>query len=111
MDVPNPLRVVFFGTADLACPSLRALATRPDFTVTAAVTQPDRPKGRDLKLQPSPVKVEAMRHSVPVLQPERAKDPAFLEELAALNPDLAVVAAYGQILPKRLLDTPRFGCI
>jgi methionyl-tRNA formyltransferase len=105
------LRLVFFGTAELACPSLAALAKEPGFDMAAVVTQPDRPKGRDLHLQPSPVKLEANARQFPVLQPERARNPQFLEELAQLHPDLIVVAAYGQILPNSILRLPRFGCL
>ena len=106
-----PLRIVFMGTAELSCDSLRALIASPDFQVVAVVTQPDRPKGRDLKLQPSPVKELALRENLPVLQPEKARSESFLEELRALQPDLIAVAAYGQILPKSILDLPRFGCL
>ena len=99
------------GTAELSCDSLRGLLESPDFNVVAVVTQPDRPKGRDLKLQPSPVKVLGLSAKLPVLQPERARSEEFLEELRALQPDLIVVAAYGQILPASILDLPRFGCL
>ena len=97
------------GTADLSCDSLRALIESPGFQVVAVVTQPDRPKGRDLKLQPSPVKELALHANLPVLQPERARDEAFVGALRALQPELIAVAAYGQILPKSILDLPRFG--
>ncbi|MBI3882297.1 MAG: methionyl-tRNA formyltransferase [Verrucomicrobia bacterium] len=107
----SPLRVIFMGTAPLACASLRALAESPAFEVAAVVTQPDRPKGRDLKLQPSAVKELALALNRPVLQPERARQPEFIEQLRALRPDLIVVAAYGQILPQSLLDVPRLGCL
>src|SRR5688572_24485452 len=106
-----PLRIVFMGTAPLACPSLAALARTPDLQVIAVVTQPDRPKGRALQLQPSPVKLLAASHHLPVLQPERARAELFLQELRPLAPDLIVVAAYGQILPKTILELPRFGCL
>jgi methionyl-tRNA formyltransferase len=99
------------GTAELSCNSLRALIESPDFQVVAVVTQPDRPKGRELKLQPSPVKELALQSNLPVLQPERARDEAFLGALRELQPDLIAVAAYGQILPKSILDLPRFGCL
>ncbi len=99
------------GTAPLSCASLRALLHERQFKVVAVVTQPDRPKGRDLKLQPSPVKVLAAGAAVPVLQPERARDPAFLQQLQQFRPDLIAVAAYGQILPASLLELPRFGCV
>ena len=99
------------GTAELSCDSLRGLLESPDFNVVAVVTQPDRPKGRDLKLQPSPVKVLGLSAKLPVLQPERARSEEFLQELRVLQPDLIAVAAYGQILPQSILDLPRFGCL
>jgi len=99
------------GTAELACAILEALTSERTFEVAAVVTQPDRPKGRDLKLQPSPVKQLALSKGLPVLQPERARNEAFLQELRSYRPDLIVVAAYGQILPPALLEMPRFGCV
>ncbi|MGD0258324.1 MAG: methionyl-tRNA formyltransferase [Verrucomicrobiota bacterium] len=105
------LRIVFMGTAELSCDSLRALLASPAFQVVAVVTQPDRPKGRELKLQPSPVKQLALHAGLPVLQPERARDEVFLSALRELQPDLIAVAAYGQILPQSILDLPRFGCL
>ena len=105
------LRIIFMGTAELACASLAALVQPPGFQVVAVVTQPDRPKGRDLKLQPSPVKELATRLGLPVLQPERARQPEFGQQLAALLPDLIVVAAYGQILPPEILALPTYGCL
>ena len=99
------------GTADLACPCLAALCQNSALHVAAVVTQPDRPKGRSLQLQPSPVKALALRHGLPVLQPDRARAESFLQELALLAPDLIVVVAYGQILPQALLDLPRRGCL
>ena len=102
--------MVFMGTAELACASLQALAAAPQFQLLAAVTQPDRPKGRALKLQPSPVKADALRLGLPVLQPERARDPAFVQELRRLNPGLIVVVAYGQLLPPAILTLPPLGC-
>jgi len=105
------LRVLFMGTAELSCDSLRALIESPACEVVGVVTQPDRPKGRDLKLQPSPVKVLGLSAKLPVLQPERARSAEFLEVLRGLQPDLIVVAAYGQILPPSILELPRFGCL
>ncbi len=105
------LKIIYMGTADFAVPSLKALLADSKCSVTAVVTQPDRPKGRDLKLQPSPVKKIALEAGLPVLQPERARDPIFIEQLGTLGSDLMVVAAYGQILPPAILDLPRFGCI
>lgn len=106
-----PLRIIFMGTPELAAASLRALIAAREFQVVAAVTQPDQPKGRGLKLQPSPVKVVAQNENLPVWQPERAREESFVQQLAALTPDLIAVAAYGQILPQAILDLPRFGCL
>jgi methionyl-tRNA formyltransferase len=105
------LRLVFMGTPDLAAVCLDALLRAPEFQVVGVVTQPDRPKGRDLKLTPPPVKELALRHGLPVLQPEKARAEDFLRDLAAWQPELIVVAAFGQILPQRILDLPRFGCL
>ena len=99
------------GTAELACASLERLAMEQQFKVTAVVTQPDKPKGRDLKLQASPVKILAEQRGLPVLQPIRARDDAFIGRLREYAPDLIVVAAYGQILPPAILEAPRFGCL
>src|SRR5437899_10863216 len=105
------LRIVFMGTAELACPILQALRGQADFEIAAVVTQPDWPEGRNLEVQGSAVKKLAGSAGLPVLQPERARDPEFLERLKQLKPDLVVVVAYGQILPQALLDLPRFGCL
>ena len=105
------LHIIFMGTAELSCASLAVLARDEIFNVVAAVTQPDKPKGRDLKSQPSPVKSLALKLGLPVLQPERARDEKFIAELRALRPDLMVVVAYGQILPQSILDLPRHGCL
>jgi len=99
------------GTAELSCASLDKLARDEKYSVAAVVTQPDKPRGRDLKLQPSPVKSLALKLNLPVLQPGRARDERFIAELRALKPDLIVVVAYGQILPQTILDLPRFGCL
>jgi len=105
------LRIIFMGTPELAGESLLALLREPEFQVVAVVTQPDQPKGRGLKLQPSPVKEIARRQDLPALQPERARDENFLRQLRELQPELIAVAAYGQILPQSILDLPRFGCL
>ena len=105
------LRIVFMGTPDLAATSLRALIAVEDFQVVAVVTQPDQPKGRGLHLRASPVKQVAEQANLPVFQPQRAREENFIEQLRALQPDLIAVAAYGQILPKSILDLPRFGCV
>jgi methionyl-tRNA formyltransferase len=99
------------GTPELAAVCLDALLRAPGIEVAGVVTQPDRPKGRDLKLTPPPVKELALRHGLPLLQPEKSRDENFLRELAAWRPDLIAVAAFGQILPQILLDMPRFGCL
>src|SRR6266498_4225692 len=99
------------GTPELARTNLKALLGRPDFQVVAVVTQPDRPKGRDLKLTPPPVKALAQEANLPVLQPERARNQDFIAQLRELEADLIVVAAFGQILPQGILDLPRFGCV
>jgi len=99
------------GTAEIACPSLAALCASPGVSVVAVVTQPDRPKGRDLKVQPSAVKQLAVEKGMLVLQPERARQAGFARQLAALRPDLIAVMAFGQILPPAILDLPRFGCV
>jgi methionyl-tRNA formyltransferase len=104
-------KIIFMGTAELACPSLQVLAQTPGYEVVAVVTQPDRPRGRALKLQPSPVKHAALQLHLPVLQPARARDVSFLAELRPLQPDFIVVAAYGQILPAAILDLPALGSI
>ena len=105
------LRIIFMGTPELAATSLNALLHEPAFQVVAVVTQPDRPKGRDLKLQPSPVKEIALPAGVRVLQPSKARDEKFIAELQTFQPDLIAVAAFGQILPKAILDLPRWGCL
>lgn len=99
------------GTADLAATVLRRLVADPRWRLILAVSQPDRPKGRDLALQPTPVKQAALESGIPVDQPAKARDPGFLERLRSLAPDLIVVAAYGQLLPQSLLDIPRHGCL
>ena len=106
-----PLRIVFFGTAELACASLEAIATNSGFQVVSVVTQPDKPSGRDLHLQPSAVKGTALRLGTPVLQPQRAREENFIREIRDLAPDLSVVVAYGQILPQALLDVPKHGSL
>jgi methionyl-tRNA formyltransferase len=104
------LRIVFFGTPEFAVPTLKALITSRH-PVVGVVTQPDRPRGRGQREQPSPVKDVALQHSVPVLQPERLRDADFLDALRALDADLGVVAAYGKILTDAVLQTPRAGLV
>ncbi|WP_290789012.1 methionyl-tRNA formyltransferase [Halomonas sp.] len=108
--MPRPLNVIFAGTPDFAAESLQALLDSRH-RVIAVYTQPDRPAGRGRKLTPSPVKRLALAHELPVLQPETLKAVEPQAELAALDADIMVVVAYGLILPKAVLKTPRLGCL
>ena len=103
-------RIVFAGTPDFALASLMALV-EGGRTPVAVLTQPDRPAGRGKKLTASPVKRYAEEHGIPVRQPATLRDEQAQEELAAFEPDLLIVAAYGLILPQAVLDIPRFGCL
>ncbi|MFC0271243.1 methionyl-tRNA formyltransferase [Metabacillus herbersteinensis] len=103
-------RVVFMGTPDFSVPVLKQLLN-DGYNVVGVVTQPDRPKGRKKTLTAPPVKVEAVKHQIPVLQPEKIRNQKDLDKVLALQPDLIVTAAFGQILSKDLLDAPKFGCI
>jgi methionyl-tRNA formyltransferase len=110
LDEAAPRRLVFMGTADFAVPSLKALAASRH-EVAAVYTQPARPAGRGWHLRPSPVQRAAEALALPVQAPARLRDPADQSAFAALQADLAVVAAYGLILPKAILDAPPLGCI
>ena len=102
-------RVVFMGTPHFAVPALRAIAEK--YKVVGVYTQPDRPVGRGLELTASPVKKVALELGIPVSQPEKLSSPGEFEKLQALQPDVIVVAAYGQILKKNVLDLPKLGCL
>ena len=104
------MKIAFFGTPDFAVPSLERLVAAGE-SVVITVTRPDRPRGRGQRLRPSPVKASALDHGIPLLQPERAREPGFAAGLAASGADLGVVVAYGQILPDDVLATPRHGVI
>jgi len=104
------MKILFMGTPDFAVPSLAALV-RNGRDVAGVVTQPDRPKGRGRQAVAPPVKVLAQSHGIAVYQPERVRDAAFLEVFRGIAPDLVVVAAFGQILPKEILVCPKYGCI
>ena len=106
----TPLRVVFFGTPQFAVPTLERLAGS-SHTVIGVVTQPDRPSGRGHQTAPTPVKAAALARGIPVFQPATLKDPAIEPALRDLAPDLGVVAAYGRIIPIRLITLPRLGMI
>ena len=103
-------RLVFMGTPDFAVPCLKTIVAA-GYEVCGVVSQPDRPKGRGRKLCPSPVKEAALALGLPVVTVERVKDPAFLAQLQEWSPDVAVVVAFGQILPEAVLQAPRLGCI
>ena len=105
-----PLRVVFAGTPEFARAALEAIVAA-GFTVVGVLTQPDRPAGRGLRAQPSPVKAWALAHGLAVDQPQSLRADAAQTRLAAFEPDVMVVAAYGLILPQAVLDLPRLGCL
>ena len=104
------MRIIFMGTPDFSVPTLEALVAS-GHEVVAVVTQPDKPKGRGKTMLPTPVKEEALKHGFPVYQPVKVRDPEFLQVLEKLDPDIIVVAAFGQIIPKSILELPKYGCI
>lgn len=104
------MKIVFMGTPDFAVGTLHALA-ESEHEILAVVTQPDKPKGRGKALQPTPVKEEAMRYGIPVYQPKKVREEEFQVVLRELNPDLIVVVAFGQLIPKSILELPRYGCV
>ena len=104
------MRVIYMGTPDFAVQPLQAIV-KAGYEVILAVSQPDKPKGRHGLMQPTPVKEAAEALNIPVMQPERADDPAFLKTVSDLAPDVIVVAAYGKLLKPALLSLPEFGCI
>lgn len=104
------MKLVFMGTPDFAARIFSALLGS-DHEILCAVTQPDKPKGRSGQLQPSEVKEEALRAGIPVFQPEKMKAPETFDEIAGYGPDAIIVAAYGKIIPKSILELPKYGCI
>lgn len=104
------MKLVFMGTPDFAVPSLKALV-EAGYDVAAVFTQPDKPKNRGMKLQPTPVKEYALTQNIPVFQPVKLRDGEAYAVLKDISPDLIVVAAYGKILPVDILELPRLGCI
>lgn len=107
---PQDLRTVFMGTPDFALQTLQGLIDA-GCNLVGVYTQPDRPKGRGKQMAPPPVKELARQHGIPVYQPQKLRQPEVVTELEAMAPDLIVVVAYGQILPKSVLDIPKYGCI
>lgn len=104
------MKIVFMGTPDFAVSTLESLV-KGGHEVIAAVTQPDKPKGRGKAVQLTPVKEKALEYEIPVYQPVKARDPEFVELLKEMNPDVIVVVAFGQLLPKAILDIPKYGCV
>ncbi|MDD6035188.1 MAG: methionyl-tRNA formyltransferase [Lachnospiraceae bacterium] len=104
------MRAVFMGTPEIAAVILESLLAS-EHEIIAVVTQPDRPKGRGKELAKSPVKLVAEKHGIPVLQPERIKAPEAVAQLKELAPDVILVAAFGQIISKEILELPKYGCI
>ena len=105
------MKLIFMGTPDFSVGALKALI-EAGHEIQAVVTQPDKPKGRGKAVLMTPVKEVALEHGIPVYQPVRIrKEPEFIETLRAMEPDAMVVVAFGQILPKEVLDIPRYGCV
>ena len=104
------MRIVFMGTPDFAVPTLTALI-EGGHEVVAVVTQPDKPKGRGKAVLMTPVKEKAIEYEIAVYQPVKVRDPEFVELLKTMAPDAIVVVAFGQILPKSILDLPKYGCV
>ncbi|WP_028951285.1 methionyl-tRNA formyltransferase [Sulfurihydrogenibium subterraneum] len=105
------MKVLFWGTPEFAVESLKALI-QSNHQVVAVITQPDKPKGRGQKVQPTPVKEEALKHNIPVLQPEKIKNnQELIETIKQLNPDISVVVAYGKILPEEIINIPKYKTI
>lgn len=104
------MKIVFMGTPEIAVPCLKKLIDEKH-DISCVVTQPDKPKGRGKKLAMPPVKELAVENEINVLQPSRARDSEFIDQIKELSPDLIVVVAFGQILPKEILDIPKYGCV
>ena len=108
---PSPARTVFFGSGGFAVPILERLAAMPEVELVAVVTTPDRPKGRARVLTPTPVAARAAALGIPLLRPERIRDPEAVTAIAELRPDLGVLADYGRIVPRQILDLPAHGIL
>ena len=105
------MRVVFIGTGGIGMPALQALLQSGEHQLTGVVTQPDKPVGREHRIEPSPIKKALIGTKIPILQPARIKDRESIEEIRALLPDVIVVMAYGQILPRAILEIPSLACL
>lgn len=104
------MRVIFMGTPDFATETLEEIV-KAGHEVVGVVTQPDKPKGRGKTMMPTPVKETALKYNLPVYQPKKVREPEFVELLRSLKPDVMVVAAFGQIITKEILEMPKYGCI
>lgn len=104
------MRVIFMGTPDFAAGTLEEIV-KAGHEVVGVVTQPDKPKGRGKTMMPTPVKETALKYNLPVYQPKKVREPEFVELLRSLKPDVMVVAAFGQIITKEILEMPKYGCI
>ena len=104
------MRVVFMGTPDFSVGTLKELA-KAGHEIVGVISQPDKPKGRGKNLQPTPVKEAAMELGLPVYQPKKVRDPEFIQVVRDLEPEVIVVVAFGQIIPKEILEMPKYGCI
>ena len=105
------MRVMFIGTGEIGVPTLQALLRSGEHQLTGVVTQPDKPVGRDQRIAPSPIKKALIETKITILQPARIKDRQSIEEIRALLPDAIVVMAYGQILPRTILEIPSLACL
>ena len=105
------MRVVFIGTGGIGVPALQALLRSGEHQLTGVVTQPDKPIGREQRIEPSPIKKALIGTEMPILQPARIKDRQSIEEIRGLLPDVIVVMAYGQILPRTILEIPSLACL
>src|SRR5205085_11647728 len=104
------MRIVFIGTGEIGVPALRALQ-KSEHEIVGVVTQPDKPAGREQRIKASPIKLAIAGSKMSILQPAKIKDPAAIEQIRALAPDVIVVVAYGQILPRAVLEIPRTACL
>ncbi|MCA1809162.1 MAG: methionyl-tRNA formyltransferase [Lentisphaerae bacterium] len=105
------MRILFMGSAELACPSLEALRGTPDFKIVGVVTQPERPRGRSLRRAPCPVCAHVAQLGIPVLMPEKVNTAASVAAVRELQPEIIAVVAYGQILKREILSLPPLGCV